>query len=43
MGFMNERILRPQDGCSAEEKAKVEKQMAICKETFLKEGVESVL
>lgn len=43
MGFINERILRPQDGCSAEEKAKVEKQMAICKETFEAEGVVSVL
>ena len=43
MGFMSERILRPQDGCSAEEKAKVEKQMAICKETFEAEGVVSVL
>lgn len=43
MGFINERILRPQDGCSPEEKAKVEKQMAICKETFEAEGVVSVL
>lgn len=43
MGFMNERVLRPQDGCSAEEKARIERQMAICGETFRKEGVESVL
>jgi len=43
MGFMDERILRPQDGGSPEEKAKVEKQMAICKETFEAEGVVSVL
>jgi 4-hydroxy-tetrahydrodipicolinate synthase len=43
MGFIHERILRPQDGCSPEEKAKVEKQMAICKETFEAEGVVSVL
>lgn len=43
MGFMDERILRPQDGCSEEEKAKIRKQMAICEETFKAEGVESVL
>ena len=43
MGFMNERILRPQDGCSEEEKAKVRKQMELCAETFKAEGVESVL
>ena len=40
---MDERILRPQDGCSPEEKEKIHKQMAICEETFKKEGVESVL
>jgi len=43
MGFIDERILRPQDGCSPEEKAKIEKQMAICEETFRAEGVESIL
>ena len=43
MGFIHERILRPQDGCSEEEKAKVRKQMALCKETFAAEGVTSVL
>ena len=43
MGFMNERIMRPQDGCSQEEKAKILKQMAICEEKFKAEGVESVL
>lgn len=43
MGFMNERIMRPQDGCSEEEKAKIRKQMAICEEKFQAEGVASVL
>ena len=42
-GFMNERILRPQDGCSSAEKEKIHRQMAICEETFRKEGVESLL
>lgn len=43
MGFIDERVLRPQDGCSPEEKEKVRRQMAICAETFKAEGVESVL
>ena len=43
MGFMDERIIRPQDGVSPEEKEKIHKQMAICSETFAAEGVESVL
>ncbi len=43
LGFMNERILRPQDGCSAEEKEKIHRQMKICEQTFAAEGLESVL
>ena len=43
MGFMNERVLRPTDGCTDAEKEKILRQMAICEETFRKEGVESVL
>ena len=43
MGFMDERIIRPQDGVSEEDKLKIQKQMAICAETFKAEGLESVL
>ena len=43
MGFMSERVLRPQDGCSDEEKARIRKQMALCAETFEREGVASKL
>jgi len=43
LGFMNERILRPQDGCSAEEKEKIHRQMKLCEQTFAAEGLESVL
>ena len=43
LGFMDERIIRPQDGCSPEEKVKLDKQLAICAETFRAEGLESVL
>lgn len=43
MGFMDERIIRPQDGVSQEDKLKIQKQMAICAETFKAEGLESVL
>ena len=43
LGIIDERIIRPQDGCSPEEKAKIHSQMAICEETFRKEGVESIL
>ena len=43
MGFMDERIIRPQDGVSPAEQEKIHKQMAICAETFAAEGVESVL
>lgn len=43
MGFMSERILRPQDGVSPEEKEKIHKQMEICAQTFAQEGLESVL
>ena len=42
-GFMNERIVRPQDGCSDAEKEKILRQMAICEDAFRREGVESVL
>lgn len=42
-GFMNERIIRPQDGCSNAEKEKILRQMAICEDVFRDEGVESVL
>lgn len=43
LGFMDERIIRPQDGVSAEEKVKLDKQLAICAEAFKAEGLESVL
>ncbi len=43
LGFMNERVLRPTDGCTDAEKEKILRQMAICEETFRSEGVESVL
>ena len=43
MGFMNERVLRPQDGVSAAEAEKIRAQMALCEKAFKEEGVESVL
>lgn len=43
LGFFNERIIRPQDGISAEERAKIDKQIAICNETFKAEGLESIV
>jgi len=43
MGFMDARIIRPQDGVSPEEEQKIRKQMDICAQTFAAEGLESVL
>ena len=43
MGFMSDRVLRPQDGVNAQEAEKIRKQMELCERTFKAEGVESVL
>ena len=42
MGFIHERVLRPQDGVSPAEAEKIRQQMALCEETFRAEGLESV-
>ena len=43
LGFFHERIIRPQDGINAEERAKIDKQIAICAQTLKAEGLESVV